>query len=163
MAPATIAGFSNNAARCSSNTVLAKMILHSRALRAIGTLALLACCMLSDAIDVAQAATAQQVPAWGAVASTGGWYGYAVNQASREAAELAAKTQCDRAAGRTGTCVVRAYFDRACGAVATGNYGEWGAAAAATADAARKSAAEQCDSHLPTEPCKVLVNVCSTQ
>lgn len=136
------------------------MMRLSRAIRTSCTLALLLCGALGDGAINATAA-AGQAPAWGAVASVHGWYGYSVNQPSREAAERAAKAQCDRAAGRSGNCVVRAYFDRSCGAIATGNYGEWGAAAAATAEAARKSAADQCDSHLPTEPCKVLVNVCS--
>ena len=100
-------------------------------------------------------------PSWGAIASLQGWYGYAFDQPSRAAAELAARAQCDRAAGRAGACVVRAYFDRACGALATGNYGEWGTAVAPTASAAGKAAAGQCETHLPTEPCKVVVSVCS--
>ncbi|MDR6537920.1 DUF4189 domain-containing protein [Variovorax soli] len=100
-------------------------------------------------------------PSWGAIASLQGWYGYAFDQPSRAAAELAARAQCDRAAGRAGACVVRAYFDRACGALATGNYGEWGTAVAPTANAAGKAAAGQCETHLPTEPCKVVVSVCS--
>lgn len=90
-----------------------------------------------------------------------GWYGYSFNHPSRGAAELAARAQCDRAAGRPGTCVVRGTFDRSCGALATGNYGEWGTASAASAGAAAKAAAGQCDSHLPTQPCKVVVSVCS--
>lgn len=102
-----------------------------------------------------------QGPSWGAIASTQRWYGYSYNHPSRGAAELAARAQCDRAAGRQGTCAVRAYFDRSCGALATGNYGEWGTGIAATAGAASKAAAGQCDGHLPAEPCKVVVSVCS--
>jgi len=100
-------------------------------------------------------------PNWGAIASLQGWYGYAFDQPSLSAAELAARAQCDRAAGRPGACAVRTYFNRSCGALATGNYGEWGTAVAATASAASQGAAAQCDSHLPTEPCKVVVSVCS--
>ena len=109
------------------------------------------------------AAGAERAPAssWGAIASVGGWWGYAFNQPSRAAAELAARTQCDRSARRAGACAVRSTFDRSCGALATGNYGEWGTATAATAGAAGKEAAAQCDSHLPTEPCKVVVSICS--
>ncbi|MDM0104387.1 DUF4189 domain-containing protein [Variovorax sp. J22R24] len=100
-------------------------------------------------------------PSWGAIASQAGWYGYSYNHASRSAAERAARAQCDRAARRAGTCEVRAYFDRSCGALAAGNYGEWGTAIAPTAKAAGAAAIGQCDLHLPTEPCKIVVSVCS--
>jgi hypothetical protein len=98
---------------------------------------------------------------WGAIASVQGGWGYAFNQASRAAAEQAAREQCERAAGRRGGCAVRISFDRACGALATGNFGEWGAASAATLAGARQAATAQCDGHLPTEPCKVAASVCS--
>lgn len=130
------------------------MRFSSRAVLISGTLAL-----LLGGVGRAQAAPG---PGWGAIASMNGWYGYSFNQPSRSGAELAALAQCDRAAGRAGTCVVRTSFDHACGALATGNYGEWGAATAATDADARKAAASQCDSHLPAEPCKQVVNVCSS-
>jgi len=126
-----------------------------------GTLALLWCCGLTGLAAGPAHADAGQGPSWGAIASVQGRYGYSFNHPSRGAAELAARTQCDRAAGRAGPCVVRAYFDRACGALATGNYGEWGTAIASTAGAAGKAAAGQCDGHLPAEPCKVVVSLCS--
>ena len=111
------------------------------------------------------AASAQALPEpgprWGAIASTHRSHGYAFNHPSRSAAELAALAQCNRAAGRQGGCAVRISFDRSCGALAQGNYGEWGAATASTRDAAAKEAAARCDGHLPTEPCKVVVRVCS--
>ena len=126
-----------------------------------GTLALLLCCDPTGiAMGPAYAAPGQG-PSWGAIASMYGSYGYSFNQQSRSAAELAARAQCDRAAGRSGACVVRTYFDNSCGALATGNYGEWGAATASTAGAAGKAAAGQCESHLPAEPCKLVVSVCS--
>ncbi|GAA4332878.1 hypothetical protein GCM10023165_07680 [Variovorax defluvii] len=100
-------------------------------------------------------------PSWGAIAALQGWYGYAYDQPTRDAAENAARARCERAAGRAGACVVRASFDRACAALATGNYGEWGTAIAPTSDDAGQAAAKQCESHLPTEPCKVVVSVCS--
>lgn len=134
---------------------------RSRALRRSCTLALLLCCGLAGMAGRSARAGAGQGPSWGAIASMQGWYGYAYNHPSRGAAELAARAQCDRAARRAGTCVVRAAFDRACGALATGNYGEWGTATAPTAVAAGRAAAAQCDGHLPTEPCKVVVGVCS--
>jgi hypothetical protein len=127
-----------------------------RPARLPGLLALLPC--LALAVFPVQA---EPSPSWGAIATLQGWYGYAFDQPSRGAAELAARAQCDRAAGRPGACAVRAYFDRACGALATGNYGEWGTAVASTSSAAGKAAASQCESHLPTEPCKVVVSVCS--
>lgn len=108
----------------------------------------------------AQAAT-DVGPSWGAIASLDGAYGYAFNHPTRAAAERAARAQCDRTTGRVGACVVRAYFDRSCGAFATGNYGEWGTAIGPTAAAASKAATTQCDNHLPTQPCKALVSVCS--
>jgi hypothetical protein len=127
----------------------------------LGALALLACCDPTGiAVRPAHAEPARG-PSWGAIASMQGWYGYAFNFPSRDAAELAARARCDRAAGRPGTCVVRTYFDRSCGALARGNYGEWGTAVAATANEAGKAAAGQCETHLPTEPCKVVVSVCS--
>jgi hypothetical protein len=132
------------------------MRFRSRPARLPGLLALLPC--LALAVFPVQA---EPSPSWGAIATLQGWYGYAFDQPSRGAAELAARAQCDRAAGRPGACAVRAYFDRACGALATGNYGEWGTAIAPTASAASKAAASQCESHLPTEPCKVVVSVCS--
>lgn len=104
---------------------------------------------------------------WGAIASmatpSSSAYGFSFNHRSRDAAERSALAQCERTTGRPGSCAVRAYFDRACGALAAGNYGEWGTGLAATADAAGKAAASQCDSHLPTQPCKTVVRVCSPQ
>ena len=144
--------------------------------RAIGVPMLLALCGgVPAAFDAHAAApgnpptsptspTSRQAPSWGAIAAKPGAHGYAFNQNSRATAERLARAQCDQAAGRAGaagTCEVRAYFDRSCGALATGNFGEWGAAYAATADAAGKAAVAQCDSHLPTEPCKLAVSVCS--
>jgi hypothetical protein len=121
--------------------------------------------LLCGCISVASAAPPDQggdpSPSWGAIASRSGWYGYSFNHTSRSAAERAARAQCDRAAGRAGPCDVRVYFDRSCGALATGNYGEWGTGIASTANAARQAAVAQCDGHLPTEPCKVVVSVCS--
>jgi hypothetical protein len=132
------------------------MRFRSCSARLRGLLALLSCGVI--AVFPVRAAPG---PSWGAIAAQQGWYGYAYDQPSRSAAELAARALCDRAAGRPGACAVRAYFDRACGALATGNYGEWGTAIAPTASAASKAAASQCESHLPTEPCKVVVSVCS--
>ncbi|MDP9902501.1 DUF4189 domain-containing protein [Variovorax ginsengisoli] len=110
-------------------------------------------------------AAAVPSPSWGAIASmaspTSSAYGFSFNQRTRDAAERAALAQCEKTTGRAGSCAVRAYFNRACGALAAGNYGEWGTGLAATADAAGKAAASQCDSHLPTQPCKTLVQVCS--
>lgn len=100
-------------------------------------------------------------PSWGAIASMDGSFGYSFNQPSRALAEIAARAQCDRAAGRAAACAVRAYFDRACGAYATGNYGEWATGLGPTAVAAGQEAAAQCDAHLPTQPCKVVFSVCS--
>lgn len=98
---------------------------------------------------------------WGAIASKQAWFGYAFNHPSRADAERAARAQCDRAAGRAAPCEVRTTFNRTCGALATGNYGEWGTATGATASAAGRAASTECGRHLPTEPCKVLVSVCS--
>ncbi|MBS0454375.1 MAG: DUF4189 domain-containing protein [Proteobacteria bacterium] len=109
------------------------------------------------------ASQAEPAPLWGAIATVDGLYGYAYDQPTSASAENAARAQCERKAGRTGTCVVRTTFNRACGAMATGNFGEWGVASAPTIAAARKEATAQCDSHLPTEPCKVMVAVCSGQ
>jgi len=131
--------------------------------RTPGALTLLVCCALAGiAVDPARAATGQG-PSWGAIASMQRWYGYASDYPSRAAAEVAALAQCDRLAGRAGTCTVRTYFDRSCGALAEGNYGEWGTATASTKAAADKAAAGQCDTHLPAEPCKVVVSLCSRQ
>lgn len=107
------------------------------------------------------AAAPGKPPSWGAIASMDGSYGFSFNQPSRALAEIAARAQCDRAAGRPATCAVRAYFDRSCGAYATGNYGEWATGLGPTAVAASKEAATQCDAHLPTQPCKVVFSVCS--
>jgi hypothetical protein len=107
------------------------------------------------------AVAAGPTPSWGAIATVDRSYGYAFNHATRASAEAAARAQCDRAVGRSGACAVRAYFDRSCGAVALGNYGEWAVATAATSGAAEKTAVGQCDAHLPTQPCKALVSVCS--
>lgn len=123
--------------------------------------ALLACGLMACVAAAHAAGPAPQPARWGAIATVDGLYGYSFNHASRAAAESAARAQCERKAGRAGPCEVRTSFDHACGAMATGNFGEWGVASAPTIDAARKDAAAQCNSHLPTEPCKVLVAVCS--
>ena len=137
------------------------MSFQQRAARTLGTLALLLCIPTGIAATASSTAGRPPPPSWGAIASVQGWWGYSFNHASRGAAEQAARSQCERAAGRPGSCVVRNSFDRACGALATGNYGEWGTATAATAAGAGKAAAAQCNSHLPTEPCKVVVSICS--
>lgn len=132
---------------------------RSRTVRVIAALA-----FLHGGNPIAMAATPAdggQGASWGAIASRAGWYGYAFNHASRDAAERAARAQCDRTAGRAGTCEVRVAFDRSCGALATGNFGEWGAASAATKGAAGQAAIAQCEGHLPTEPCRVVTSVCS--
>ncbi|VWX57632.1 conserved exported hypothetical protein [Burkholderiales bacterium 8X] len=98
---------------------------------------------------------------WGAIAAQQGWYGYAFNHRTQREAEAAARAQCDRTAGRTGTCEVRTTFNRSCAAMAIGNFGEWGTASGLTTAAAGKAAMAQCESHLPTEPCKVVVSACS--
>lgn len=129
----------------------------------LGTAALWLCCALAGmSADPAFAATDPDAR-WGAIASLNRWHGYSFSHPTREAAELAALNQCNRLAGRAGKCAVRLQFDRACGALAEGNYGEWATATAATREAAGKAAAVQCDNHLPAEPCKVVVSVCSTQ
>ncbi|RYY88406.1 MAG: DUF4189 domain-containing protein [Comamonadaceae bacterium] len=119
-----------------------------------GALWLLACCSLA-------ATAAEPGPSWGAIATADRSWGTAFNHSTRTAAEAAARAQCDRTAGRQGACAVRAYFDRSCGAVALGNYGEWAVATASTSAAAEKTAVGQCDGHLPTQPCRTLVSVCS--
>ena len=98
---------------------------------------------------------------WGAIAARPDGHGYAFNQPSRAAAEQVARAQCERPAGATGACDVRVWFERGCGALATGNFGEWGAAVGADKAAATKAAVAQCDAHLPTEPCRAAVSVCS--
>jgi len=131
-------------------------------LRGAAAAAALLCGSLA-ATATAAATPAQRPELWGAIATADGLYGYAFDHPSRAAAESAARAQCERKAGRAGACTVRTAFDRSCGAMATGNFGEWGVASAATVAAARKEATAQCNSHLPTEPCKVLVAVCSGQ
>lgn len=116
---------------------------------------------LASACATSVAATPTQPARWGAIASVQQWYGYAHDHPSREAAERAARAQCERVAGRAGPCTVRAAFDRSCGALAQGNYGEWGVASAPTREQAGREATQQCNQHLPTEPCKVVVQVCS--
>jgi hypothetical protein len=111
-------------------------------------------------IDAAHAQSGQG-PSWGAIAAVDESFGYAYNHPTRSEAELAARAQCDRAAGRQGACTVRAYFDRYCGALARGNFGEWASTLGASKEAAGKEAVQLCNSHLPTEPCKVMVSVCS--
>ena len=109
----------------------------------------------------ATVAAASLAPSWGAIASKDRWYGYAFQHPTRAGAERAALAQCEREARRPGACVLRTTFDRACAALAEGNYGEWGIATAPTQPGAGKAAAAECDAHLPAEPCKVVVSVCS--
>ena len=101
-------------------------------------------------------------PSWGAIAARPGGYGYSFDQSSRAAAERVARAQCEGAAGRTTRCEVRVYFERSCAALATGNFGEWGTAVGPDRQAAGQAAVTQCDGHLPTEPCKLAVSVCSS-
>lgn len=109
---------------------------------------------------MAQAASPAR-PSWGAIASSYPAYGYAFEHPTREAAEHEALNQCRRNARKPAGCEVRTTFERACGAYAQGNFGEWGAAVAPVANDAAQAAARQCDNHLPTEPCKVVVRACS--
>lgn len=133
--------------------------------------------------DIVAAATPEKpqdlrrsTPSWGAIASQPLGYGYSFNQKSQAAAEQAARAQCERpperkaAAGARGAsvapvappaCEVRTVFDRGCAALVTGNFGEWGTAIAGTKEAANKAAIAECNGRLPTEPCKLVVSVCS--
>ena len=140
------------------------MLLSVQAPRAKALAAWIAGGLIGLAAGTAFAAAdaAKPAPRWGAIATVDGLYGYSFNQSTRTGAENAARAECQRRAGRGGSgCEVRMTFDRACGAMATGNFSEWGVASAPTLDAARSNAAAQCNAHLPTEPCKVLVSVCS--
>ena len=137
---------------------------RSMAARVLATLALCGGVPAVFGAAPASAPGTRSAPSWGAIAAKPGAHGYAFNQNSRATAERLARVQCEQAArrgGTSGTCEIRAYFDRSCGALATGNFGEWGAAYALTADAAGKAAVTQCDGHLPTEPCRLAVAVCS--
>jgi len=102
-----------------------------------------------------------QGESWGAIASTPRSYGYSYNHTSRAEAERAARAQCDSQGGRDGSCEVHAFFNNACGALARGNYGEWAVAVEPSDTLAGATALKQCNSHLPTEPCKVVASVCS--
>ncbi|RZM00029.1 MAG: DUF4189 domain-containing protein [Variovorax sp.] len=112
---------------------------------------------------------------WGAIAARADGYGYAFNQPSRAAAEQVARAQCERPAGTSsaapaatdrpggrGTCEIRVWFQRGCAALATGNFGEWGTATGTDQGVATRAAVAQCDAHLPTEPCRVAVGICSS-
>ena len=112
-------------------------------------------------LSLCATAASAAAPSWGAIATRPGGYGYAFNQTSRDAAERVARAQCEGAAGRSPRCEVRIYFDRSCAALATGNFGEWATAAGPDRRAAGQAAVSQCDGHLPTEPCKLAVSVCS--
>lgn len=116
----------------------------------------------------------RSAPSWGAIASGTGGYGYSFNQKSQAAAEQVARAQCERPPGRPvaasgkgmtptapAACEVRTVFDRSCAALVTGNFGEWGTAIAGTKEAAGQAAVAECNGRLPTEPCKVVVSVCS--
>lgn len=101
-------------------------------------------------------------PRWGAIAAAQQWYGYAFDASTREVAEQLALTQCQRVAKPGVSCTVRIAFNRQCGALAFGNFGEWGAANAATRELAEQASVQRCNQHLPTEPCKVAAQVCTT-
>lgn len=109
------------------------------------------------------AAAAQDVPEprWGAIAAAQQSFGYAFDHPTRAAAEQAARAQCRGVAAHNSDCTVRTAFNRQCGALALGNYGEWGAANAPTREQAAQDAVKQCNEHLPTEPCKVVAQACS--
>jgi len=98
---------------------------------------------------------------WGAIASTPASYAYSYNQATRAQAESAARAQCNRQSDAGRGCEVQAFFNNACGALARGNYGEWAVAVEASDALAGQAALAQCNSHLPTEPCRVVASVCS--
>ncbi|MBU1359551.1 MAG: DUF4189 domain-containing protein [Gammaproteobacteria bacterium] len=130
---------------------------------AVVVVALVVSAMPAPATAATQAPAKAGAPSWGAIAARDAWFGYSFNLPTRTDAERAARSQCDRASGRAGPCEVRAFFDRSCAALARGNYGEWATANAETAPAAGQAAVTQCNGFLPTEPCKVVVSVCSPQ
>lgn len=124
----------------------------------------------------ATAAARRSAPSWGAIASQPLGYGYSFSQKTQAAAEQVARAQCERPPERKGApgakgasvapaapvaCEVRTVFDRSCAALVTGNFGEWGTATAGTKESAGKAAIEECNGRLPTEPCKLVVSVCS--
>lgn len=135
----------------------------SRSVRGL-TLALALC---AGAASAQSADAAGPSPRWGAIAAQQQLFGYAFDQPTRAAAEQAARAQCAAAVAKARTskggaaCEVRTAFNRQCAALAFGNFGEWGAASAPTREQAAREATHQCNEHLPTEPCKVAVQVCS--
>lgn len=135
--------------------------LRHRVVRVAAVWVLLGAC--ASGSFAAMPASPRPTTTWGAIAARADGHGYAFNQPSRAAAEQVARAQCERPAGRpaTAACEVRVWFENACGALATGNFGEWGAATGADRTAAAKAAVSQCDAHLPTEPCRAVVSVCS--
>lgn len=135
---------------------------QARTLRSLALV--LALCAGTAAAQPADAADAN--PRWGAIAAQQQLFGYAFDHPTRAAAEQAARAQCAaavaKAKGQRGAaCEVRTTFNRQCAALAFGNFGEWGAGSAPTREEAARDAARQCNDHLPTEPCKVAVQVCS--
>jgi len=90
---------------------------------------------------------------WGAVAldinSTGYAYGYASENAARQAAQSSCGTNC---------ALVFA-FNNSCGAIATGDKGGWGYGVGKSEDAARESANAHCRKQ--TTNCAVRVSACS--
>ena len=68
-------------------------------------LALLALAVSIGLAGVGADAAPASAPSWGAIATQAPdqRYGYAFDHATREAAERAARTQCERAVGRAGT------------------------------------------------------------
>lgn len=149
------------------------MTIRSTAARVMAALFVIHAGVLSGLAAAAAAepntptAVRRSAPSWGAIASQPLGYGYSFNQKTQAAAEQVARAQCERPPERKGApaapvaCEVRTVFDRGCAALVTGNFGEWGTATAGTKEAAGKAAIAECNGRLPTEPCKLVVSVCS--
>lgn len=108
---------------------------------------------------VPQVAFSQSKNTFGAIAysTQTGAHGYSHNYPSRRAAERAAVANCRNYGGRN--CAVTVWFDRRCGALATGSKKGWGSAQHQNKQRANSEAVRFCRQH--DRNCKIVASVCS--
>jgi Domain of unknown function (DUF4189) len=86
-----------------------------------------------------------------------GAHGWAKDFGSQQAAENAAMNECNKQAN---DCKIGVWFQNACGAVAVGTDGGWGADWGANQQAAQNKAMHVCDGY--SYGCKIAVSQCVT-
>jgi hypothetical protein len=98
---------------------------------------------------------------FGAIATTGEFYGSAYGKSSRAAAEQTALSNCEAQAAEKGACEIAIWFYNQCAALAIGSDGSWGSDRGQTISDASSKALDLCRQEDQSGKCHVIQGLCS--